>query len=139
MPRIERVETLDDREYKGGAEDGREVEATEVIEFSWGGKNYRTYLSRDNAQAFMDDLAPWVEFAEQVEEDPVRTVRKTPARRSSSTGPRRDRTESTEIREWAQSQNFNPPVSDRGRIPDNVIEAFYAAHPEKTRPANSAA
>jgi CHAD domain-containing protein len=137
MPRIERVEILDDREYQGGAEEGREVEATETRELTVNGKTYRTYLSKDNADQFDADLAPWLEYAEVVEHTQVPTARRAP--RKASSGPRRDRTESTDIRAWAMDQQFTPPVSERGRIPQTVIDAYYAAHPDKPRPATSAA
>lgn len=135
MPKIKRVDVLDDLEFRGGAEGGREVEATEERAFSVGGKSYITYLCVSNAKRFDEAMAEWTQYAEAVEAPgPARTT----ARKSSGAAQtRRDRAASAKIREWAQGQNFDPPVSERGRIPGNVLEAYYGTHPEE-RPASVA-
>lgn len=133
MPKIKRVDVLDDLEFKGGAEGGREVEATEEREFAVGGKSYITYLCADNAKRFDEAMAEWTRYAEVVEA----TREQVAARKARSTAggqARRDRAASAKIREWAQEQSFDPPVSERGRIPGNVLEAYYRTHPEE-RPA----
>jgi hypothetical protein len=135
MPKIERVDVLDDLEYQGGAEGAREVEATETREFSISGKLYRTYLCKANADRFDELFAEWTEFAELVNSNAPRASVRKPG---GGGGARRDRTETAKVRAWAKSQNFQPPVSDKGRIPDSVTDAFYAAHPEETRPAPAA-
>lgn len=130
MPKIKRVDVLDDLEFRGGAEDGREVEATEERAFSVGPKSYITYLCAANAKRFDEVMDEWTRYAEVVES----TREQVAARRSKSAGgaqTRRDRAASAKIREWAQDQHFDPPVSERGRIPGNVLEAYYAAHPEE--------
>lgn len=135
MPVVPRTDIFDDLEYQGGGDGSQEVAATETRDFSVAGQAYRTYLSDDNAKAFDEAMAPWTQYAEKVA-NPTRTraPRAPGGAGATSGGPRKDRTQTADIRAWAQGQSFEPPVSDRGRIPDHVTDAYYAAHPEK-RPA----
>ncbi len=53
-----------------------------------------------------------------------------PAAKSTATDPN-----TAKIRAWAVTQP-DLKVSDKGRIPAAVVEAFYTAHPDETRPTN---
>ena len=135
MPEITEVRMLDDLEYRGGAEDGRAVPATEIRDFSMNGTHYRTWLSEENAERFDELFTEWVEYA-------TPQLPPAPASRSASSGPKRpsqassgssgkrtDRGLTAEIREWARGQSMT--VNDRGRIPETINEAFFTAFPEK--------
>jgi hypothetical protein len=93
-------------------------EAEEQVEFAVDGRTYEIDLSAANSARLRDLLAPFVTAA-----------RRTGGRRSPAAGASRstsDREQNQAIREWAQQNGFT--VSDRGRLPANVIEAYQKAH-----------
>jgi hypothetical protein len=110
MAQIREVRLIDDLDGEA---------ADETIEFGIDGKNYEIDLSKDNAGKLRDALAAYVAAA-----------RRSGGRRSRSgagTGPARrpsiDREQNQAIREWARKRGMK--VSDRGRIPAEVLEAYH--------------
>ncbi|MHA6794041.1 histone-like nucleoid-structuring protein Lsr2 [Pseudonocardia bannensis] len=96
------------------------TEADEQIEFSVDGRSYEIDLSAANVSKLRDALAPFISAA-----------RRTGGRRGggSSPAPARpvaDREQNQAIREWAQQQGMK--ISERGRIPTNVLEAYHKNH-----------
>ncbi len=94
--------------------------ADESVEFSLDGRAYEIDLSTANVGKLRDTLAPYVSSA-----------RRLGSRRSSGTGPApgrsaADREQNHAIREWAVAQGMK--ISERGRIPSNVLEAYHQAH-----------
>ena len=92
---------------------GEEVAGKDVrhVEFSLDGVNYALDLSPVSEAEFRKVLAPWVEKATRV-----------PASRSPRrSAPRRDL---DDVRVWARKNGFE--VSDRGRVPKKVLEAYDA-------------
>lgn len=96
-------------------------EADEQVEFAIDGKAYEIDLSTANVSRLRDALAPFVSAA-----------RRTGGRRGSASGaatPARagtDREQNQAIREWATQQGMK--ISERGRIPSNVLEAYHQNH-----------
>jgi hypothetical protein len=93
-------------------------EAEEQVEFSVDGRSYEIDLSMVNASRLRDALAPFVSAA-----------RRTAARRAVAAAPARagsDRALNQAIREWAIAQGMK--VSERGRIPTNVLTAYHGSH-----------
>ncbi|MDT7618584.1 MAG: hypothetical protein QOG20_3576 [Pseudonocardiales bacterium] len=95
-------------------------EADEQIEFAVDGRSYEIDLSAANGARLRDALSPFVSAA-----------RRTGGRRGSSSGsapsrPSSDREQNQAIREWAQEQGMK--ISERGRIPSNVLEAYHRSH-----------
>jgi hypothetical protein len=95
-------------------------EAEEQVEFTVDGKSYEIDLSAANSAALRDALAPFISAA-----------RRTGARRASAgtpaqSRPAADREQNQAIREWAKAQGMK--ISERGRIPSNVLEAYHQAH-----------
>lgn len=97
-------------------------EADEQVEFAIDGKGYEIDLSSANVSRLRDALAPYVSAA-----------RRTGGRRgsgpSATSAPSRagtDREQNQAIREWAQQQGMK--ISERGRIPSNVLEAYHQNH-----------
>ncbi len=88
-------------------------EATETVNFGLDGKEYAIDLNEKNAQKLRSALAPFVEKA---------SARK---RRTAGGAPKSGPSPSV-IREWAQKMGHEVPA--RGRIPQNVREAYDAAH-----------
>jgi hypothetical protein len=91
--------------------------ADETVAFALDGQPYEIDLSAENAARLRDSLAEFVASARK----PGGTARS--ARRSASNGRRSG---SPDVRAWAKEQGF--AVSERGRIPSNVIDAYHAAH-----------
>ena len=88
-----------------------------VIDFSIKGRDYTIDLSAENAEKFEELLQPYVEAGR-------RSTRRTAARKSAArtSNPKRN----TLIREWAAEQGIE--VSQRGRLPQDVIDRYNAAH-----------
>lgn len=99
-------------------------DAEETVEFGLDGVSYQIDLSEDNAAELRDALAQYVEHA-----------RRTGGRRRSASRPpvavaaaakaptHVDREQNQAIRTWARSNGYT--VSDRGRIPFEVVEAYH--------------
>jgi hypothetical protein len=90
-------------------------DATETVSFGLDGTSYEIDLSDKNAAQLRDALSGYVGHARK-----VTSSRKRKAS-STTTGP-----SARELRDWARSNGFE--VSDRGRVPAEVREAFDAAH-----------
>jgi hypothetical protein len=96
-------------------------EAEETVEFGLDGAFYEIDLSEDNAERLRDALSDYVEHARR------QAGRKRLARVGVGRAPRTasaDREQNQAIREWARKQGMN--VSDRGRIPKEVTDAYNA-------------
>ena len=106
MARIEKLTYIDDL-------DGRELAEGdhERIRFTFDGKPRVIDLSAENAQAFRDDLARWMDAS-----------RPDGRKRATTSKSKRD---TATIRAWAQANGYD--VSDRGRIPAYVEDAFHSA------------
>ena len=112
MAQIQEIRLIDDL-------DGQEADKT--VEFGIDGKSYEIDLSTANAGKLRDALAEFVGsgFARVA----GRSVRwpSAPTRRASV-----DREQNQAIREWARTHKMK--VSDRGRIPSEVLEAYHQAN-----------
>jgi hypothetical protein len=104
-------------------------EADETVEFGLDGASYEIDLSDANAAKLRDELADFVAHARR--SGGRRRSSSAPAaapRRRGSGGGRAavDREQNQAIREWARKQGMT--VSERGRIPSEVSEAYHKAH-----------
>ena len=119
MAQIREVRLVDDLDGEA---------ADETVEFGIDGRNYEIDLSKENAVRLRDALADFVGAA-----------RRSGGRRRSGgagtgsasagagTAPKGrasiDREQNQAIREWARKRGMK--VSDRGRIPADVLEAYH--------------
>jgi hypothetical protein len=110
--RVETIVTLTDDL------DGSKADRT--ITFSFDGVGYEIDLSKKNATALQKALAPYLAAARPVP-DRGRRGNRDGARRSAA----RRRSDLGAVREWARANGYD--VSDRGRVPAVVLEAFDAA------------
>ncbi|KQU28401.1 MULTISPECIES: histone-like nucleoid-structuring protein Lsr2 [unclassified Rhodococcus (in: high G+C Gram-positive bacteria)] len=101
----------------------------ESIEFSVDGVDYAIDLNDKNAEEFRKAFGYYIEHAAKVggrkrggHTSAVRAAAEATTKKSSKRDPEQTRA----IREWANSNGYE--VSDRGRIPTAVVEAFDAAH-----------
>jgi hypothetical protein len=92
-------------------------EAAETVRFGLDGRDYDIDLSDVNAKTIRDTLAPFVANA--------RKVGGRPTRAQVNGGGRSSREETAAIRAWARQNGHE--LSDRGRIPKAVIEAYQAS------------
>jgi Lsr2 len=89
--------------------------ADETMRFGLGGAQYEIDLNKKNAKAFRQQLAPYIEHARRAGTGQRRRSVRTSSNRQRSGG----------IRAWAKDQGIE--LSDRGRIPANVVEQYEAA------------
>ena len=108
--------------------DGTTSESIQTVEFGLDGVMYEIDLNDDNAGKLRDHLA---EFVGSARRTGGRARRGTTTSLSRPTGSGRSREQTQAIREWAKKNGHD--VSDRGRIPANIIEAFEA-QAGKTKP-----
>ncbi|GED98854.1 histone-like nucleoid-structuring protein Lsr2 [Gordonia crocea] len=94
--------------------DGKQLDEHETVRFSIDGRSYEFDTSPKNAAAFRDSLAKYIAAA--------RPVRAGGRRQSGGRG----KFETQKIRDWANANGYT--VSDRGRIPGHIVEAYEAAN-----------
>ena len=104
MARRTFVELVDDMD--GG-------KADETVSFALDGVAYEIDLSAENASELREALGVWAGKARRV----------GGRRQRGTTTPGED---TAAIRAWAQDNGYN--VGDRGRIPDEVRQAYKDAH-----------
>lgn len=97
--------------------------ADETVEFGVDGVSYEIDLSSGNAGKLRDAVAEYVGHARR-SGGRRRTSRAT-GRSAGSGGGRAsvDREQNAAIRDWARKRGM--AVSDRGRIPSDVLEAYH--------------
>lgn len=92
--------------------DGAELDEYETVRWSLDGKNYEFDTSPEHAAEFRDAVATYVASSRVIGRSSKRGAAKANDTRA--------------IRAWATENGFN--VSDRGRIPADVVAAYEAAH-----------
>ncbi|MFC0112575.1 histone-like nucleoid-structuring protein Lsr2 [Kibdelosporangium aridum] len=100
--------------------DGTSSDDITTVTFGLDGVTYEIDLTANNAAKLRNQLGDFVDHA-----------RRTGGRVKRGTSPKAvapaaNREQTKAIRDWARQNGFE--LSDRGRIPINVIEAFEAAH-----------
>lgn len=105
--------------------DGTEADDISTVAFALDGVSYEIDLTERNAENLRGDLEPYVGAARRIGGRARRGTTITGA-----TPANREQTRA--IREWARKNGFD--MSDRGRIPGNVLEAFEAAHASNGKP-----
>ena len=93
--------------------DGSPADGTVV--FGLDGTTYEIDLSKKHADQLAKVIGPYIEAA-----------RKVPASRRSATRSRPARHNQSDVRAWARDQGLK--VSDRGRIPSDLLARYEAAH-----------
>lgn len=97
--------------------DGTDLgETSNTISFAFEGKEYSIDLSDDNAEVFREAMAPYIDAGHRVTGRKTKTARKT----TTTSG------DTKAAREWARNNGYD--VSDRGRIPADVMQAYAAAN-----------
>ena len=92
--------------------------AAVTVRFGYNGRDYEIDLSEEHTAELEEFFAPYLEHA----------------RRAGGGGragrgqrqPRQTRQDTEAIRRWARDHGYQ--VSDRGRLPNDVVAAYQAAH-----------
>jgi hypothetical protein len=92
--------------------DGSEAEGT--VRFGLGGAEYEIDLNKKHADQLTKAIGPFIEAA-----------RRVPSSRRPARGSRSARHDQSDVRAWARTQGLK--VSDRGRIPADVLAKYEAA------------
>ncbi|SDO93501.1 Lsr2 protein [Microbacterium testaceum StLB037] len=87
------------------------------VTFSVEGRAYEIDLSDANADKLFEVFAPYVAAARSVGSSDARGSRRNP--------PRKGSVDLGAVREWARANGHT--VSDRGRVPATIIDAYTAA------------
>ncbi|GIM94388.1 histone-like nucleoid-structuring protein Lsr2 [Paractinoplanes toevensis] len=98
-------------------------EADRTVEFGLDGVNYIIDLSEKNAGKLRKALDPYLSAGTRIGRSGVGGVLPRGARGSGSAS---NREKNLAIREWAVKNGHD--VSERGRIPSSVVDAYNAAH-----------
>ncbi len=96
--------------------------ADETVSFALDGTNYEIDLADKNAKEMRDAFSRYISAARKV----GRGTRASGGGRPRGTGGRMDREQAAAIRDWARKNGH--AVSDRGRIPASVVQAYEDAH-----------
>ena len=98
--------------------DGAELDDYETVRWAIDGKSYEFDTSPEHAEEFRNHVATYVAAS--------RVVSRAPQRRAAAGTGARPAANTRVIREWANANGFT--VSDRGRIPADVLAAYEAAN-----------
>ena len=99
--------------------DGSEADRT--VEFGIDGVNYTVDLSEKNAGKLRKALDPYLAAASRVGRS---SAGRTISRGGAASSGRTNRDQNQAIREWAVKNGYE--VSERGRIPSSIVEAFHS-------------
>ncbi len=100
-------------------------EAAGTVSFALDGRAYEIDLSDDNASRLRDSLATFVAAARRTGTRRARGQRSNTS--EAPAAPARPSREATAaIRTWARENGHE--VSERGRIPKAVVEAYHSTH-----------
>jgi len=93
--------------------DGSEAEGT--IKFGFDGADYEIDLNNQHAAQLTEAIGPFIAAA-----------RKVSSSRRPARGARAGRQDLSDVRAWARGQGIK--ISERGRIPADVLARYNAAH-----------
>lgn len=110
---------------------GEEAENISTVEFALDGVTYELDLTDENSTKLHDSLSQYAKAGRKI--GGRRRSGPRPGRPSKSTGRTAGYNRETlkSIREWAKKNGHN--VSDRGRLPAEVLQAWQTAQPAMSR------
>jgi hypothetical protein len=102
--------------------------ADETVAFSIDGTDYEIDLASQHATELRDAFSRYADAGRKITRGRASGGGRSRATGGAGTRPggRIDREQAGAIRDWARKNGHE--VSDRGRIPSTVVEAFQAAH-----------
>lgn len=115
--------------------------ADRVVTFAVNRLGYSMVLSEAAAAEFDEQMAPWIELAtkhgsvgEPVRSGPLTGV-SAPVPAATPAAPGRGKVSAAVIRAWLAEnrKDMNVRTTDRGRLSDKHLQAYYDAHPGEGR------
>lgn len=103
--------------------DGTSGDDIRTVEFGIDGVTYEIDLNENNATRLREELADFLAAARRTG---GRVKRGSTAAAPKAAGEGRSKEQTKAIRDWARRNGHD--ISERGRIPAAVVEAFEAAH-----------
>lgn len=95
----------------------------ETVAFGLDGVQYEIDLTEDNAAQLRADLDAYIKAGRRVS---GRRSSRGPSASSPRRGARTDREQLQAMRQWGRANGYN--VSDRGRVSQELQDAYHAAH-----------
>ncbi|WP_037320144.1 histone-like nucleoid-structuring protein Lsr2 [Amycolatopsis orientalis] len=100
--------------------------ATQTVPFALDGVSYEIDLSDENAEALREELAQYVGAGKRVGGRRVKVAAgQATAAVADGTKKPTDRERNQRVRAWASENGYS--IAERGRIPNEIYEAFDAA------------
>lgn len=93
--------------------------ANQTVRFSLDGRGYEIDLSDDNAERLRTTVGQWSACARRQ----GKTASGSSRGKRGATSTRADRAQLQAMRTWARTNGYQ--VSDRGRIPQHIAEAYH--------------
>lgn len=98
--------------------------ATQTVTFATDGVTYEIDLNDPNAAQLREDISRWTDHGRRVGGRRARPTKTTTTSGTATTSSRKR--DLGAVREWANANGHK--VSDRGRVPQPVLDAYDAAH-----------
>jgi hypothetical protein len=112
--------------------DGTSSDSIETVVFGLDGVTYEIDLADANASRLRDNLAEFVASARRTGGRVKRGTASATPRGAAASASGRSKEQTQAIRDWARNNGYD--VSERGRIPGSVLEAFESAHASGSAP-----
>lgn len=106
--------------------DGTSSDSIETVVFGLDGVTYEIDLADANASRLRDNLAEFVASARRTGGRVKRGTSGATPRGAAGSASGRSKEQTQAIRDWARNNGYD--VSERGRIPSGILEAFESAH-----------
>ncbi len=108
--------------------DGTELKVGQgqTVRFSFEGTDYAIDLSDKNAKKFAAEIEVWAAKAHTPDHPTPASQRRARAGRNARGSSRTPVTDMKALRDWAREHGYT--VSERGRVPTEVRDAYTAAH-----------
>jgi hypothetical protein len=104
-------------------------DAAETVRFALDGTIYEIDLNNKNAKKLRQSLAPYVESGRKVGRGGITTGAR--AWRQATAAAPIDREQNKAIRAWAKKTGKD--ISDRGRIPQSIVDEYHAKAGRKAK------
>lgn len=98
--------------------------ASETVRFGLDGAEYEVDLNEKHAEALRESFAEWIGHARRVSGRKKATAGRRSSASSRTASP--SASDTAKVREWARQNGYT--VSNRGRIPASVREAYELAN-----------
>jgi nucleoid-associated protein Lsr2 len=110
---------------------GEEAENISTVEFALDGATYELDLTDENSAKLRETLSRYAEAARKIGGRRRRGSRPDRAIRNNGSAASYNRETLKSIREWAKKNGHS--VSDRGRLPTEVLQAWQTAQASMSR------